>query len=209
MFYKTTNRLFKGTYQYKIVLVCASAGAFRSGDMADTAELLSKIDLSKAGLYQRYNTAIKNQDELDYAMALQKQISKITNYEIRVESPWITLYSNNVKDINSIAKINQNNVKYICQPPPNGLLAEDTIILPKISFDFKVTLGKTTQNHSSFVSWAGLNRKVKLTKSCTRDLSKDRSWGGSYFYITGDNNLLMAKMHLGGSINKVERILKA
>jgi hypothetical protein len=40
-------------------------------------------------------------------------------------------------------------------------------------------------------------------------LGKSRSWGGTHFYITGDNNLLMAKMHLAGAISKVERIIKA
>jgi hypothetical protein len=58
------------------------------------------------------------------------------------------------------------------------------------------------------VAWAGTNSKLKLTKSCAKALLKPRSWGGSYFYITGDNNLLMAKMHLGGCISKVERIIK-
>ena len=53
------------------------------------------------------------------------------------------------------------------------------------------------------------NKKCKLTKSCTSALLRPRSWGGQHFYITGDNNLLMAKMHLGSSIAKVERIIKA
>lgn len=209
MLYKTTNKLFKGTYQYKIVLVCAGAGVFRSGDMTSAAEALSKIDLSKIGSYHKYSNNIRTQDDLDYATALQKKISKIVDYEIRVENPWITLYSNNSKDIHDLAKIDSNHVKYICQPPTNTALVEGTIILPKVPFEFKVTVGKTTQNYSAFVDWANTNSKVKLTKGCARDLNRDRSWGGAYFYISGDNMLLVAKMHLGGSINKVERIIKA
>jgi len=209
MLYKTTNKLFKGTYQYKIVLVCAGAGVFRSGDITAAAESLSKIDLSKVGSYHKYSNNIRTQDDLDYAFALQKKISKMIDYEIRVENPWITLYSNNIKDIQDLAKIDDNHVKYICQPPANTALIEGTIILPKVPFEFKVTVGKTTQNYSAFIDWAKTNSKIKLTKGCTRDLNKDRSWGGTYFYITGNNMLLMAKMHLGGSINKIERIIKA
>lgn len=209
MLFKTTNKLFKGTYQYKIVLVCAGAGVFRSGDMTAAAESLSKIDLSKVGSYHKYSNNIRTQDDLDYAFALQKKISKMVAYEIRVENPWITLYTNNNKDISDLAKINETHVKYICKPPTNTTLIEDTIILPKVGFEFKVTVGKTTQNYTAFVEWAKTNNKVKLTKGCTRDLTRDRSWGGTYFYITGDNMLLMAKMHLGGSINKIERIIKA
>ena len=88
-------------------------------------------------------------------------------------------------------------------------LEENTIILPKINYDFKITLSKTDREHSAFVDWAEKNTKVKLTKTCKRELLRDRSWGGTYFYVTGENNLLLTKMHLGGSINKVERIIKA
>jgi hypothetical protein len=80
--------------------------------------------------------------------------------------------------------------------------------MPKMPFEFRVTVGKTTSNHGAFIEWAEANSKVKLTKSCKNELSKDRSWGGAYFYVTGDKNLLLAKMHLGGSIAKIERIVK-
>jgi len=94
-------------------------------------------------------------------------------------------------------------------PPENLTLESGVVILPKVPFDYKVTLGKTSQEHSAFITWAESNSKVKITKSCKKELSKPQSWGGTYFYITGNNNLLLAKMHLGGSINKIERISKA
>jgi hypothetical protein len=108
-----------------------------------------------------------------------------------------------------LAKLDSTNVKYICVPPKNSSLTNNTVIMPKMNFDYRVTLGKTMQENTAFITWASTNKKCKLTKSCIRDLGKTRSWGGTHFYITGDNNLLMAKMHLGGSISKVERIIKA
>jgi hypothetical protein len=68
-------------------------------------------------------------------------------------------------------------------------------------------MGATKQDYSSFVEWAENHPKVKLTKSCRRDLIRGKSWGGTHFYVTGDNNLLMTKMHLGGTISKVQRII--
>lgn len=211
MQFKTTNQLFKGTYQYKVVLVCAGSSLFRSRDLDYTLSCLKGVDLTKVKntAYSRYNTAIKNQDDLDYALSLHKHLKKMSDYDIRVESPYISLYTNDKKDVDALIKINNNNVKYVCIPPKDVTLETGVVILPKVPFDFKVTLGKTTQNHSAFISWAGANSKVRVTKSCARELSKDYSWGGTYFYITGENNLLLAKMHLGGSINKVERIAKA
>jgi hypothetical protein len=132
----------------------------------------------------------------------------MTDFDVRVESPWISIYGNNKKQIDKITRIDNDRVKYICVPPANVILDSNTIIMPKMNFEYRVTLGKTNQEHGAFIQWAETNKKLKLTKSCKKELSKPLSWGGTHFYITGDNNLLMTKMHLGGSISKVERIIK-
>jgi len=182
---------------------------FRSGDMDATLEMIKKIDLNKNNINVRYtNYLIKSAEELDYALQLQKQVSKMQDFDIRIESPWVSIYTNNPKDIADLARLCEDNVKYICQPPDKSSLEEGTVIMPKMNYEYRVTMGKTTNEHTAFVEWAGKNAKLKLTKSCIRDLSKARSWGGTHFYVTGDNNLLMAKMHLGGCITKVERIIK-
>jgi len=208
MLYKTTRRLFRNTYQYKIVLVCAGASIFRNSDMNEVYQELSKITIGSKNLTWK-STAIKTQNDLDYIFKLQQELCKMKDIEIRVESPWISIYTNNKMDIDALALLEEDHVKYICVPPTNSTLSNNTVIMPKMDYDFRVTMGKTTQEHSAFIAWAQANKKCKLTKSCIRDLSKPRTWGGTHFYITGDNNLLMAKMHLGGSISKVERIVKA
>lgn len=184
--------------------------------MDATLELLNKINIHEtvpprksASYYISYRAGIKTQEDLEYAFKLQKQLKKLKEIDVRVETPHISIYSNSKSDIDSLIKLSSEKVKYISIPPPNGILVEGTVIMPKMPYEFRITLGKTTQNHDAFVEWAENNSKLKLTKSCKRDLRKDRSWGGTYFYVTGDNNLLMTRMHLGGSINKVERILKA
>jgi hypothetical protein len=202
---KTTTKLFKGLYQYKIVLVCPGAHWFR-GSMEEALEHLEKVDLTKTNNATYRNTFIKTQDQLDYAFKLQNQLSVMKAVDIRVESPWISIYTNNRKDINALIKLEPNNVKYISEPAGN--LASGTIVMPKMNYDYRVTLGKTNQVHTAFIEWAENSSKCKLTKSCIRDLQKTRSWGGTHFYVTGENNLLMVKMHLGGSISKLERIVK-
>jgi len=209
MLYKTTRKLFRGIYQYKIVLVCAGAHIFRNHDSETVLNTLSEINLSSNKANNLRNSWIRTQEDLDYAFKLQNVLSTITDIDLRVESPWISIYSNSQQDIDALAAIDNSHVKYLCVPPVNSSLAVNTVIMPKMNYDFKVTLGKTTQEHTAFITWAQANKKCKLTKSCIRDLSKNRTWGGTHFYITGDNNLLMAKMHLAGSISKVEHIVKA
>jgi hypothetical protein len=207
MLFKTTKRLFRGQYQYKLVLTCAGASWFRGGDWTGTLDNLKKISLEDKNHWR--SQSIKTKDDLDYAFKLQHQLNKLANLEVRVETPWITVYTNDKSSIDSIVKLDKDKVKYISVPPANTPLEENTIILPKINYDYKITLGKTDQEHSAFIQWAEKNSKLKLTKTCKRELARNRSWGGTYFYVTGENNLLLAKMHLGGSINKIERIIKA
>lgn len=206
MLYKTTTRLFKGTYQYKIVLVVPGAPHFRSGDMDKTLDALSKIDLNVQPIYRN---SIKTQDDIKYATNLALALATMSNIDVRVESPWISIYTNNEADTVKLANIDLEKVKYISKPPADQILTSGTIILPKMDYDYRVTLGKTVTDHLGFVAWAEGSNKLRLTKSCINDLSKTRSWGGTHFYVTGDNNLLMAKMHLGGAISKIERIIKA
>jgi hypothetical protein len=212
MQYKLTKKLFYGTYQYKIVLICAGASLFRSNDLDAVLENLKQFK-NTFGEDDRYlffknRNVIRTKEDLDYALKLQHTLSLLTDFDLRIESPWVNVYTNSKAAVNKLCKIDKSKVKYISEPPVDSTLAVDTIILPKINFDYRVTVGRTSQDCTAFVQWAGTNSKLKLTKSCTTALSKPRSWGGSYFYITGDNNLLMAKMHLGGCISKVERIIK-
>lgn len=206
MLYKTTNRLFKGTYQYKIVLICATASVFRSGDMDSALAQIKKIIINSPGMYSKQRFT---QYDVDSALALHSALSKMPDIEIRIESPWISVYTNSMAYIDQLKALDENAVKYISMPPTGSSLDIGTIIMPKIDYEYRVTIGKTTSEHSTFVQWAENSDKLKLTKSCKKDLLKQRSWGGTYFYINGDKTLLMAKMHLGGSIAKIERIIKA
>ena len=198
-----------GKYQYKIVITCAGSSWFRGGDLESVLEQLNRVEIKPTQNSQSWRSSIRTQEELDYAFKLQHKLSKLIDIEVRVEAPWISVYTNTKANVDALVKLDPEKVKYVSCPPSSGSLQENTVIMPKMNYDYKVTLGKTIQEHSAFIEWAEGNAKLKLTKSSKKELSKNRSWGGAYFYVTGDNNLLMAKMHLGGSINKVERIIKA
>jgi hypothetical protein len=200
MQYKTTRRLFNGKYQYKLVLIFAAARLFKCADQDSFNKFITEG--------KSFGVRNLTQDDIDYAYRLRASLTSMLGLEVRVENPWVSVYSNNKTDIDKLIALDSSRIKYISAPDSTGTLSKDIIILPKIDFEFRVTIGKTTREYSAFVDWAETNAKVKLTKRCKQDLAKTMSWGGTYFYITGDNNLLIAKMHLGGSINKVERIIK-
>lgn len=206
MQFKQTKKLFYGKYQYKIVLVFSGAHLFRGAPSDVIADRIKHVKL-ETDIYARKRWTIKTEEELKYAVKLEHMLSNLENFELRVETPWVTIYTNNKKDVDKLSNLDKSRVKYICEPLKGTTLEENTVILPKIKYDYRVTLGKTSQEYSTFISWANTNSKIKLTKSCKTELLRNTSWGGSYFYITGDNNLLMAKMHLCGAISKVERVV--
>ena len=196
-----------GKYQYKVVLVCAGSAWFRNSNLEYASLKLKAVDLKST--LKEWQYGIRTQSDLDYAFGVLNKLMHMKDYTIRVESVWLSFYSNSLKDINDLINIDKTKVKYMCQPAGYGKLEQNTVVMPKIPYDFKVTLSKTTTNYQHFIEWSENNPKFKLTKTCIRDLSKNRSWGGSYFYVTGDKNLLMAKMHLGGCISKIERIVRS
>lgn len=203
MLVKQTRRLFQGKYQYKAVLVCPAAHFFRGKNIYDA---IDKIKEGGIGIGKNPYNKIKTQDDFDYSISVAKSILKMSDYDIRIESPFLSFYTNNLQDINSLVKIDNNRVKYTSMP--SNTIQEGTIIMPKINFDYRVTLGKSNKRQDSFVEWAETNSKIKLTGSCKTELLRPISWGGSYFYVTGEKQLMMAKMMLGGCINKIETIVK-
>ena len=199
-----------GNYQYKVVLVMPGASVFRGNNLDNVLDSLKsvKLPVPDNSRYSYASANIRTKEDLDYAFKLQAQLKKLSDIDVRVESPWISIYSNSKSDIDSLIKLDKSKVKYISVPPDSTSLSENVVILPKIPYEYRVTVGKSTHPQHAFIEWGETTAKVKLTKSCKRELSKDRSWGGSYFYISGEKNLLVAKMHLGSVINKVERIVK-
>lgn len=213
MLQKVTKSLFWGKYQHKVVLVTPIASAFRDVDSASNLikkmHIAFKLSDDRTHYSYRMNKP-KSEEDFDYAYKLQKLLDKTEDFDVRVESPWISIYTNNKKDLDALIKLDTSKVKYVCSPEGDNTIEPGTIIMPKMLFDYKITLARTNQNYDAFISWADANAsKVKITKSCRKMLSKDHSWGGSHFYIKGDNTLLMAKMHLGSAVGKVERIVQA
>lgn len=202
MLYKTHNKLFNGLYRYKIVIVIPGAGLFRGGDMAATLKKLNAINVDDT-----WYTI--DEADVKYAKVLCNTLSMMKGYEVRVESPRVSIYTNNLSDINYIANLNVDRVKYISKPPADVVLEEGVIVLANRDYDYKVTIGRLTSAQDAFIEWCDANAdKIMLTAGCRRALNKPSSFGGTYFYITGDKTLLMAKMHLGSAITNIDKIIK-
>ena len=202
---KQTTKLFNNKYKYKIVLVCKSASWFRGCNFDYVNERLLAQPLEKDPWIAKLTT-----DEIYYTTKLCELFTKLTDYEIRVESPFISFYTNNDKDVEKIAKIDSEHVKYVSLPKTGteAVLDNHKVIVKNLDFDYKVTMGRTRQNFSDFVAWCEGKDKIRMPKRAKRDLCKSNCWGGSHFYVKDDKMLTMVKMFVGSYIHSVESVVK-
>lgn len=197
-----SDKLFRGKYKYKIVFSSSLSGWFRNGNLAKIKLLLVTGD------YYSRNVSVS---EKLFAGKLVDLLQTCEEWHIRVETPNISLYMNSINNLESITKLVNSRIKYISFPDPKteSKLEAGTVLVKKIDYDFKVTLGATNQNYLSFIAWCKDNVKIRLPKRTVKDLSKSFSAGGGYLYVKDDKNLTMVKMFLGRTITKVENVVRA
>lgn len=202
---KQTIRLFNRKYKYKIVLLSRAASWFRGNDLINV-----KKNLASAKSYVG-SQKLTSSDFL-YAQKLLVSFSSMNDFIIRVESPYINFYTNNDSDVEKLAKIDSDHVKYVCLPAPGSesLLDDKKVLVKNLDYAYKINMSRTRSNHSNFVTWcADKTDRIRLTKTAKRNLSRDGAWGGYYFYVRDDKTLTMVKMFLGEGIGNIESVVKA
>lgn len=206
---KETKTLFAGKYNYKIVLVCPAAGWFRSKNYDFTR---SKLDEVEPHHYHDKWFRIKNDEDLNYCYKVLDVLEKFndTEYDIRIESPLISIYTNNKIYIEQLAGIDKETIKFVSLPAKNiQRLDPGKVVVKTLDYDYKVYLATIkNKDHSSFLNWTKDNNKIRITKRCIKDLNQRISWGGSYFYVKDAKTLTMVKMFLGTDISRVEQVIK-
>lgn len=198
-----TTKLFNKKYKYKIVVKTPVAHWFRHNNLENVKKKLNSLP-------SRYEERLREVSEQKYVSNLLNSLEVINDYDLRVEHPYISIYSNSKDDIIKLAKINAQNVKYVSLPGKNPeLLEPNQIILKRLDYKFRVTLKYTQQEFNSFLSWAENNDKVRLTKRAKRDLSSNMSFGGGYFYVKDEKTLSMVRLFMGSYIRSIENIVKS
>ena len=197
-----SDRLYQGKFKYKLVISSSLSSWFRGGDLAKVDKVLVTGD------YYSKNASVL---EKTYVKTLCDFLKNLDDWQVRVETPNLSVYLNSPKDLESLVKLSSHRVKYVSIPDPDteSKLVSKTILVKNLEFDFKVTLGSTRQNYSSFVNWCADNPKIRMPKRAVKDLSKNYSHGGGYFYVKDAKSLTMVKMFLGSTITRVEHVVRA
>lgn len=205
---KDTVSLFMGKYQYKVVLMCAVASWFRNKNLKQVEQKLNNNHENDFW----FGSKIKAAENVSFTHKLTEELKKFnaSEYDIRVESPLINVYTNNKLYVELLTAIDSSFIKFVSLPNKDILpLKKGDVIVKNLDFDYKVFMGSTRRNYKDFLNWSVDNDKIRITKRCTKDLNKDRSYGGSYFYVKGAKTLTMVKMFLGSDVSRVENVIKA
>jgi hypothetical protein len=196
----TTKKLYKGKYQYNIVLVCAFSHVFRG---PDSNAYFNRINREEKLL--NTNNTWRSPLDLAYTMEIYNKLADMDDYSTRVEFPTVTIYTNEYSNIIRLRDINVDKVRSISMPPAN--LTAGTVYMPTMNYEFRVTIGRTEKQYLDFLEWADAINKLRVTNGCREMLLQQASYGGGHFYVTGENMLLMCKMQLAGIKLTVDRIV--
>ena len=190
------------------MLVAPGCHVFRGNNIESAlARIIKQEELSDLSNASSYYPFVRKKTEIAFLYEIYDCLKDLENYTIRVEGVWLSIYSNNDRDISKIRRIRPDHVKSIYSPPKP---LTDGEIISNVPYDFKVTLRNIDKDHSAFVEWAKSNENIKLLKSCEDSLTYYKKYlnSPSYFYVKGEKTLLMTKIHLGDVIRVVERIVK-
>lgn len=203
---KHTSRIFNKKYKYKIVLVMKGCGWFRGNDLENVRKNIESYVPGNSSSWSHKLTM----DDVNFIKKFYNVLKKCTDYEVRVESPLLSLYSNTESTIESVAAVNPELVKYVSFPKPGseGILDQSSVITKRLDYGYKITMGRTRKSFPDFLTWASNIGKVRLTKRSLKELAKENSWGGYYFYVKDDKTLTMVKIFLGNHIQTVEKVIK-
>ena len=205
MLFKEMKKLYRGKYQYKIVLVCTGIWAFNSGNLDNAFKALSALqNQTDSEPLTRYK--LEDQLSVSYLFNVYNVLTSIEDFTVRTEGAWLSVYLNSQKDVEALYNIDSGRVKNIYKVPENLSVGEYVSSLP---YEFRVSFRrKPGTDLLLFYEWAKDHEKMRIPKSCARCL-KNESWQDTgYFYINGEKTLTMAQLHLGRHITKIEKIVK-
>jgi len=191
---KYTTRKFNKLYKYKAVVRFRHSQVFRNNNLQRADDFLAKMT---------------NQDGA-LGREMLELFRSFTNYRLRVESPWLGFYTDNPNDFVKLVNKLERSIHYVQYPEPGteDMLDKGLLIKRRINHKWRVNIGRTKQDHTTFLEWAD-KTGAKVSSYARHELLRTKgSWGGFYIYLKDDKSLTMARMMLGDSISSIEEIVK-
>jgi len=212
-----TFKLFYNKYLYRLGIRNPIASIFRNKNFSYASTVLDKLQQDyEAGeslqvTYVMRVQPIRVQDFLD-AQILYNELTRYNDdYSIRIENQTVGVYSNDktwlknlsykIKNTLDFSEPNIEFVEYLKQNT-NTIIVDETF-----GFDYKITLGKE-RCPTTFADWLTVNKdKVKVSSQLVEDIRNKNFTAGRYFYIRSENVLMLIKLIIIDSIQRVDKLV--
>ena len=211
-----TVKLFYDTYLYKVSITNTLATIFREKKLSEARKTLDEYQTQLENTGQIVENRgrlgrVISIPTLTHAQALYSEFSlqKQNSYKLRIEQPYIVVYSNDLYWIEHLEK-NVDFVTEVWKPKDSTSinLLEPNIIINEgpITFEYKVTVGNDVD--PSFARWAKNNYdKVKVGKKFLNLVETSSYVNGMYFYARDAKILQFINIIIGGAIRRVDKII--
>lgn len=133
-----------------------------------------------------------------------------TDFKLRVEKPYISVYSN---DINWLLNVTYKiaNVTELWSPDPSieHKLEKNIIIVEHPSdYPIKVTLGNGGVIDPGFINWANNNTNlIKIGPTLKEKILESGYVSGLYFYVRDEKILDLVSLMISSAIVRVEKLM--
>ncbi len=205
---QTANKLYFGEYRYKLTVLGYGAIKFENIHNYPTPASFKYLEVcfgKYTTMWQYENGAY--QDDREFLLKFSQALSKCSpDYMVEHDVKFLSLYSNNVETIETLANVEPSHVCEVFKVH-DSITEPNTIYLPGINFKYKVTVQVIRKNRVEFKNWASNTKSIHLTDHIIEKLSKENSFGASYFYASSDSALTMAKLLLVDGIIEVDTII--
>ena len=204
MKFTTVKKLYRGEFQYNIVLRFSFSYMFQGINKGNYTELLHVIMDSDL----KYLTT-DEKEAMKFIPDLYNCVMNMENFTTRYSWPRVIFYTNNYSDIQNIAALVPDKNIISIGIPPDGL-EKGMVYMPATPFDYRVTIRKICKLNQEFVEWARGNKNIKLQQNTEYMLEHGAEFyssSGSQLYVKGDRNLFFVQFHLGNTNLTVDRIL--
>ena len=212
-----TTKLFYNKYLYRLGIRNPLASIFRNKNFAYASTILDQLQLDyEAGqplqvTYVMRVQPIRIQDFKD-AQILYNELTRYQDdYILRIENQTVSVYSNDkqwlktlsykIKNVLDFSEPDTAFVEYLKQNI-NTIIVEDTF-----GYDYKITLGND-RCPTIFAQWLRVNRdKVRITDKLIQDIENKYFTTGRYFYLRSENVLMLVKLIILDSIQRIDKLV--
>ena len=209
-----TTKLFYDQYFYKLSVSNPIASIFRNKNLTYARQQLDILQLEYENKNQIvYKPGLRNLriDVEDFVAAkfLLSELSNQYNYQVRVESPTLAIYSNNKKWLNYL-KTKPLKIKEFYSPKQENLnlLAKHTIIMKDNNFGYSHKITLKDKVDQRFYKWLTSNPdKVKIGNTCLDSIKKGHYVRGFYFYIKNEKILSLINLMICNDISRIDNIV--